>query len=127
MTGKGFAHLIVTSVQTDRALVSHSPYQHLGCVIDGRGHLRVRPVTWPVAADRWLQTAGLVRTLKVIDRSPTVEGSLRLIEVAMRRTLQKLRFQGAVKALLFALGLRMVRLAMADGNPELQQPDAELR
>src|SRR3954447_22183191 len=116
MTGKGFAHLIVTSVQTDRALVSHSPYQHLGCVIDGRGHLRVRPVAWPVAADRWLQTAGLVRTLKVIDRSPTVEGSLRLIEVAMRRTLQKLRFQGRL------LQSIHVRLCMGlFGLPPLQQ------
>ena len=56
---------------------------------------------------------------------PGIEGSLPRVQVGPGRLPPKVALQRAVEALVLAQRLRVVRAAMADGDPQAAQPDGE--
>lgn len=70
-----------------------------------------------------------MRALMVVDVAPGIKARLRLRDIGQRRLggAQGLLAQAAVEAFVFALGLRMVGTAMADLDPQEQQPDRQAR
>ena len=66
-----------------------------------------------------------MRSLVVVARAPVVEGTLAFGEIAEAAPADHLGLEGAVEALLLALGLRMTRAAVQHSDAEPHQPDAE--
>src|SRR5688572_26044823 len=79
----------------------------------------------PIAARRHLLVERLVRSVEVVDRTPAIESTLDLGEIAKAFQREHLRLQRAVKALVLAAALRMIGPAVQHGDAELEEPHAE--
>jgi hypothetical protein len=60
--------------------------------------------------------------LRVVDLAEPVEGALTRRQVGIGLAMQHVALQGAVEALVLAVGLRVVGPAMAAAHPQAPQP-----
>ena len=67
----------------------------------------------------------MVRTLEVVEVSPSVEAALAVGQVGVFTSLEQFRLEGPVEALELAEGLGMVWPAMDHPDSQLHQPDGE--
>src|SRR5436305_5723359 len=125
--GETFADVIVPTLQSEAAVAANPAHEELRPIVDIRQPLRIRPLARPVAAHGRCKPAGFVRPLEVIDLPPGAKRPLGLRKGAVGRTLEELGLQRPVEAFLLALGLRMEWPAMADIDPQLQEPDGQAR
>ena len=99
----------------------------LGLVLgrrDGRGH---GPWAHGVAADGRGHGQGLVRAAGVVDLAPGVKGALGLSQIGQPVGGQHLGLEGAVEALVLALGLRMIGSSVDHADAQIEQPDGQRR
>src|SRR5687768_7566722 len=123
---EGMAHEEALAFELDAAVVLHAPYLEVHLVLDRRQDARVRPWAGSIARSWDLEAQGFVRPLQVVTRAPAVEGCLRLELVVPDRPLaQHLQLERAVKALLLALGLEMVRATVQDRDTQADQRGRE--
>ena len=80
-----------------------------------------------IAACRDGELERLVRSLRVVDVAPAIEGTLGGGEIGKERTGQHLGLETAVEAFVLAHGLRMIGPRMTDPDAMLDQPDPERR
>ena len=68
-----------------------------------------------------------MRSLVIITMTPLIKTALHAFKVAKAAVCQQLDFQSPMKALVLALGLRMIRPTVSDGNSQPQQPNRQRR
>src|SRR5579863_6528439 len=81
-------------------------------VLDRRQRRGKRSRTWPVALSRGRHAERLMWPLVIVERTPAVEGALAVGKIAEATPIEHFGLEGAMEALLLALGLRMTRSAM---------------
>ena len=94
-------------------------------VLDGRQLFGVRAWAHAIAIGWHRQADGFMGPLSVVDRPPAIEGMLALGEISKTLAGEHFGLERAVKALILALGLRMIGPAMADLDPQPHEPDGE--
>src|SRR6476620_9401854 len=114
------------SLETDLAVPSHCHYVVVRSVLDRRQHGREWPLAGAVARQGNGHADPLMRTLLVVDGTPAVKRFLRLLQVFKAASIEHLGFQCAMESLELAIGLRMMRPAVAHPYAQAQQPDAQL-
>ena len=126
VASKGLADEEVVAVELDAAVSLDPPYFEFRVVIDGRQDAGEDPGAGSIARAWYLEAQSLVRALKVVHRAVAVEGSLNLRVITPDRPLaDDLQLEGAVKALVLALGLGMQWPAVRHADTEADQPGSE--
>ncbi|MDB5741843.1 MAG: hypothetical protein JWR68_158 [Polaromonas sp.] len=95
-------------------------------VVDGGQRWPIADGAGTVTAGRRAQAQRIVRALVVVHAAPARKGALRLGQAGKAAPGQHLGFQRAMKPLDLAVGLRVVRRAVADPDAQADQPDTEL-
>src|SRR5262252_2768451 len=83
------------------------------------------PWAWPITGGRHVVVEPLMRSVEIINLSPSVEGVLHFGQVAEAPEGKHLGLQGAVEALVLAATLRVIGPAVDHIDAELQQPDGK--
>ena len=104
-------------MKADLGVGLHFADLEVGCVLQGRELLRESAWARPIARDGRLQGERLMGPHEIINLAPAVELALRFGEIAELAVVQQLQAQGAMEALVLALGLRMTRTAVKDCHP----------
>src|SRR5918994_843192 len=81
---------------------------------------------WTIAVGRHSQADRVVRPVVIVTMPPRVESLLGLVEIVEVSPLEQLEIEGAVKALILAVALRMHWRTVPGCHTVLDQPDAEL-
>src|SRR6187402_1261695 len=99
----------------------------VGTVLRLRNRAGPNARTWPIPLDRRAHADALMRAPVVVKLAPALELRLRL---AMRHEGppgQHFGLQRAMKPLILAVRLRVIRTAVTHPNPQSNQPDGQLR
>src|SRR5262249_46082924 len=80
-----------------------------------------------ISVGRYSEINRLVRPEGVVDGPPAVEPALAVAQIAKAAAGQDLSLEGAMEALILALGLGMIGPPMGHADAQLQQPDREWR
>ena len=75
-----------------------------------------------ISTHRYGHRQRFMRSDVIVAVTPFIEPTLHPLKVAKTPAGQYFYFQAAVKAFIFALGLRMIRSTVTDSNAEPQQP-----
>src|SRR5262245_39025918 len=111
-------------LETDRFAADTTNY--ISCrVVQFRQPLREKPLAHPVARSRDCHPQRLVRTLAVIDLAPPIKSRLAIGDQAEGMIAQQFLSERAMKALVLALRLRVVRARMRNEYAQPQQPDGQ--
>src|SRR5713226_350049 len=127
VTAKGFADAKLTVAERDLPVTLHLAHLVPGSILQRRQLLRKRSLTWLIAARRHGHRQRFMRPQVIVTVAPFVKTKLHPLKVSKHSLGQHLDFQTAVKAFVFALGLRMIRPTVTDGNTEPQQPNRQRR
>ncbi len=125
VAAEGLADVIGPVVQRDRPVALDPADQVAGGVVDRRQGLGEGAWAGPVAAGGRGEVQRLVGARQVVGIAEAVELPLAVGQVGEGAVAQRLGLQGAVEALLLALGLRVGRPAVADRDAQAQQPDRQ--
>jgi hypothetical protein len=101
--------------------------QCVGLVFDFRQAFRPRPRAWAIAVDWDILVESFVRAFEIVEGAPLIEGALDGRQVFEAREGEDFGFERAVEALIFASALRVIRAAVDQPDPELEEPDAQPR
>src|SRR5438132_1269295 len=99
----------------------------LGAILDWGQHVRVRARTGLVPARRDGHLQGLVWALQIVDIPPPMQVCLAVRHVAKDLVAQDFGDQGAVKAFILALSLRMIGARVAHLDAQADQPRRQRR
>jgi len=119
---EGSADLDRPVAEAQPAALVNPAHHRPRAIIKRLGLLRKGAFARAVARGRGRQIERLVRPLGVVHHPPVVKPALALGQIGKGPPPNHLGRQGAMKPLVLALGLRMVRPAMANRDPELEQP-----
>src|SRR5918996_1288925 len=125
ITREGIAHLQDFSFKVDLSVLLHFAHQDSRIILNGRQALWKRAQTHLVTRGRDFQTQGLMRTNKIVLVSEALKGTVKVIAIAPLPCIKKLSVQCAVKAFIFAHGLRMIRSAVAHPDVQTDQPHGQ--
>ena len=104
------------------SLVLDPAYFVLGSILHGWQLFRNGPLTDLVATGWSLHPQSLMRPLQVVDLATAVERFLTMLKVLESGSSQHFKGQSPMKALVFSLGLGMVRPTVADTYAQSKQP-----
>src|SRR5882724_4321702 len=127
LAAEGLADAPRAVLEADEAVLVDLADAVAGPVLDGRQGFGEGAWARVVAVGRHRQGERIVRPVVVVEMAPGVEGTLAVDEIAEAVGLQQLGLEGAMEALVLALGLRMVRPPMTDPHTQAQQPGGEGR
>src|SRR5262245_42782936 len=111
----------------DFSFALYFAHRHSRIILDGRQGFWKRAQTHLVARGRDFQTQRLMRTNKIVLLAITLKSLFKIKEIAPLARLKKLSAQGAVKAFIFAHGLRMIGAAVTDPDVQTDQPHGQSR
>jgi len=109
------------SALADPALGLYFAQFDVGRVVDGRQLFRKRDRAGPVTASGSRQVQRIVRAAQIVAIAETVEFALAVLKDGEVEVPQDLELKRAMKALVLALGLRMIRAAMTNPDAEPDQ------
>src|SRR5579859_4283058 len=116
---EGFAAIAEPTLGLDLA------HLEAGRILDRRQALGERNRTWAITGDRSSEVERVVRTNQVVAVAEAIELALAVREVGEVEVAQDFEHQGAMEALVLALGLGMIRTAMRNSDPEPNQPQSK--
>src|ERR1700682_3421254 len=125
ITTKRLAHAKLAIAKKDFAVSLHLANLINGAVLQRRQLLGKRAVAHLIATCRHGHTQGFVRPLVIVTMAPAIKTDLHAVKVSKSSLRQQLYFQGPMKALILALGLRMIRPNVNDLNSQVQQPNGQ--
>jgi hypothetical protein len=121
------AELDVAATEMRRAVAPHPAHLVGGMVLRCRQALGEADRAGPIAARRHRKIKRLVRSLGVVDLTPGIEAALAVVQVGEPPHLQHFDIHRAMKPLVLALGLRMIRTTVIELDAELHQPHRQRR
>src|SRR5229473_2690017 len=127
ITAKRFADAKLTIAEKDLAIALHFPHLVDRSVLQGRQLFRERPRARLISTSRHGHAQGLMRPHVIVTIAPLIKTNLQAFKVAEDPLGQYLHFQTAMKAFVFALGLRMIRPTVTNANPQVQKPHRQRR
>src|SRR6185503_4202700 len=127
MTTKRFAHLKFAIAKTDFTIRLYFADVIDRSVLQGSQLLRKRSGAGLVAARRHAHAQRFMRPLVIVAMAPMIKAPLDAWKVAKGALRQQLKFKRAMKALILALGLGMIRSRVSDRDPQPQQPNRQWR
>src|SRR5207244_10826959 len=127
ITTKCFAHLKLAVAKRDFAVRLHFANLIDSSILQRRQLLRERSVAHLITSRRHGHAQSFMRSLVIVTMTPLIKTALHAFKVAKAAVGQQLDLQSPMKALVLALGLRMIRPAVSDGNSELQEPNRQRR
>src|SRR5262245_28600155 len=110
------------SPKRDFSFVLNFAHRYSRIILDGRQALWKRAQTHLVTRGRDFQTQGLVRTNKIVLLAKALKGAVKITEIFPLPCTKQLPVKRAVKAFIFAHGLRMIGSAVAHPNVQTDQP-----
>ena len=122
---EGFGDAPALALEADAGVGGDAARLVVGAVVEGFDDGSVGPGAGGVAVDGSLHAERFVGPLGVVDPAPAIEVSGGMTDVVQGLPGQGLGLEGAVEALVLALGLRMVGPRVTDADVLLDQPDAE--
>src|SRR5581483_3044808 len=128
VAGEGFGYAEGVALVMEQAAVLDPAQAGAGWVGDRGQGVREAARAGLVAAGRDGEGQGLVGAVGVVGLPPAIECGLagrQIGEGALR--VEQLGLEGAVEALLLALGLRVVGPPVGPGHPQAPQPDPQWR
>src|SRR5262245_21415415 len=123
---EGLRDLPVPSFEADVVLGCGDRADDLALVIFHlRQAVRHRARARSIAAGRHLLVEGLMWPIAIVDRPPSLEGTLHLGEIAEAPQGKDFSLERAVEALVLATALRMIGPAVQNTDAKLEQPNAK--
>src|SRR5687767_2586443 len=127
VTEKGFADVKLAPTKRDLSVRLYLAQLVCRSVLDRRQLLGKRSRARLIATGRHLHVQSFMRSHVIVAVAPLLKSTLHVPKVAEHSLGQHFNFQSAMKALLFALRLRMIRAAVSDGDAEPQEPNRQWR
>ena len=124
---EGFADAKNASAIRDVALGLHLPDDIRGAILNGRQGLGEGVGTGVIARRRDRHGQRFMGAVQVLEGPPPIKVLLAVRQVLKLPPVKQFRFEGAMKAFVFAQGLRMSGPGMADRDPEADAPDGQGR
>src|SRR6266852_784253 len=121
------AHLKLAVAKRDFAVRLYLANLIDGAIFERRQLLRERSVAHLITTRRHGHAQSFMGSLVIVTMSPRIKTVLHAFKVAKGAVGQQLDFQSPMKALVLALGLRMIRPTVTDGNSQPQQPNRQRR
>lgn len=119
------ADLPGTASKIEFALCLDLAHAILGAVLDRRQELGEGPRAGAVATDRGFHSQRLMRALDVIDAAPGVEVALCGNLIGEDLMGEQFGVEGAVKAFVLPLSLRMIGAGVTDPDPQADEPNGQ--
>src|SRR5499427_6020947 len=110
------------SPKRDFSFVLDFAHRYSRIILDGRQALWKRAQTHLVTRGWHVQVQGLVRTSKIVLLAKALKGAVKITEIFPLPCRKQLPVKRAVKAFIFAHGLRMIRPAVAHPDVQTDQP-----
>ena len=118
ITTKCLAYLKLAITKKDFAVSLHLPHLISNSVLERRQLLGERAVAHLITTGRYGHAQGFMWPLVIVTMTPAIKTTLHAFKVVKDALRQQLYFQGAMKAFVFTLGLRMIRPTVTNGNPQ---------
>src|SRR5207244_12036476 len=122
-----FADAPQTVAVADLPIVIHLPHRHVNIILRRRWIGLIRSRTAAIAMDRTLHLQCFVRTNLVVNLPPLIKLLLRVAQIPQASPTKQFGVERAMKTFLLALGLRMIRPSMTDGDAVQQEPHFQQR
>ena len=122
ITREGVAHFQDFSFKTDLSFLLHLAHHDSRIIIDGRQTLWKRAQAYLVARSWHIQSQSVMRANEIVLVSEQSKGCLEIGDALPLPSLEKLSVKRAVKAFIFAHGLRVVGSAVTHPNLQADQP-----
>src|SRR5712692_5906105 len=127
ITAECFTHLKLAVAKRDFTVRLHFANLIDSSILQRRQLLGERSVADLITTRRHGHTQSFMRSLVIVTMTPLIKTALHAFKVAKASVCQQLDFQSPMKALILALGLRMIRPTVTDGNSQPQQPNRQRR
>src|SRR5579862_371939 len=114
-----------TAAIAEPALGLDLAHLETGRILDRRQGLGKRNRTWAITGNGGSEAERIVRPQQVVALAKGVELVLAMFEAGEVEVAQDLELERAMEALVLALGLRMIRTAVGNPNPEPNQPQTK--
>jgi len=125
LSSERFAQWHFLASVADRAVDGDLPHRIGRSVLPITQHLGEGSLADAVAARRNSHAQGLMRPFVIVDLTPRIKPPLAGFHIRPRLTLDHLDIECPMEPLVLTLGLGMERSAMADFDPQLEQPDRQ--
>src|SRR5438128_3425627 len=127
IAAKRLAYTKLTVTERDLAIALHLAHLVNRSVLQGRQLLWKRPVAKLISTSRQGHAQSFMWPHVIVTVAPLIKTNLHAPKVAIDPLRQNFHFQAAMKAFVFALGLRMIRPTVTDANPQTQEPNRQRR
>src|SRR5215469_5952871 len=124
---EGATHTPEFSPVTDLSLLVHLSHFHSRGILHRRQIFGKVALAGLVATQRSFHPQSFMGSLRIVYRTPLIEGLLHMRAIAPAASSKHLDLQGTMETFLFALSLRMVRPTVMDADAKAHQPRVHRR